>query len=132
MNKVEGKIKTIQVQAKLSLLTVEVDTILIEVVVIDTPETSTYLKVGCPIQLMFKEIEVIIGKGNERSNSLENKINGTLKSIQHGDLFSKIIVATAIGELTSIISFHMAIELELKPEDKIIAMIKSTDIMLSA
>ena len=42
MNKVEGKIKTIQVQAKLSLLTVEVDTILIEVVVIDAGNLNLF------------------------------------------------------------------------------------------
>lgn len=131
MNILKGEIASLKVQGALSLVMVAVSSVRLSTIVIDTPETVSYLRVGNTVKVIFKETEVIIGKGTSRNISLQNKLAGTIRSVESGEILSKLVLDTVAGEITSIITANAVSQLELKEGTAVTAMIKTNEIMLS-
>lgn len=131
MNLIQGKISSIKINGQISLVRLKVNEITLTSIVIDTPETAPYLKVGNAINIIFKETEVIIGKGTTHQISLRNQLVGNIKSIESGKLLSKLVLDTAAGEVTSIITTNAVQQLQLNVGDQATAMIKTNEMMLS-
>ncbi len=132
MNILNGEIESIQVNGSLSLVKVKLGEIRLTSIVIDTPASSTYLKVRNKVKVIFKETEVILGKGENLPISLQNKIVGKVESIESGDLLSKVVLKTSAGLVTSIITTNAVRQLEITKNSQITAMIKTNEMMLSA
>ncbi len=131
MNILNGIIEEITVNGALSLTCIQVGDTRFTVIVIDTPETVSYLKVGNPIHVIFKETEVIIGNGTGHQISLQNKLAGHVHSIESGELLSKIVLETSAGKITSIITTNAVKQLKLKEGNEVTAMIKTNEIMIA-
>lgn len=131
MNTLEGKISEIETLEGISLISIIVNTILFKSIILETPHTADYLKIGNPIRLHFKETEVIIGKGNIDQISLQNQIQGNVSSIEKGKILSKVIVTCEVGTICSIITSNSVERLKLDIGDTVYAMIKTNEIMLS-
>jgi molybdopterin-binding protein len=131
MNNLKGNIASITVQEKMSLVKVKSGQVLFTVIVIDTPESASYLKEGNTVNLIFKETEVIIGKGTAFAISLQNRIVGKLKFIRSGALLSKLVVDTELGEIASIITSNAVNDLGLLVGDEVTVMVKTSEMMLS-
>ncbi len=131
MNILKGEIASLKVQGALSLVMVAVSSVRLSTIVIDTPETVSYLRVGNTVKVIFKETEVIIGKGTSHNISLQNKLAGTIRSVESGEILSKLVLDTVAGEITSIITANAVSQLELKEGTAVTAMIKTNEIMLS-
>ncbi|MFT6783547.1 MAG: molybdate transport system regulatory protein [Saprospiraceae bacterium] len=132
MNTLTGKRIEVKVEDHLSPVKVDVSGVLFSTIVIDTPASSGYLQVDNMVQVIFKETEVIIGRGSDHQVSLRNQVNGAISEIDQGVLLSKVVVSTDIGPITSIITSGAIINLNLKLGDKVAAMIKTNEIMLSS
>jgi len=109
---------------------VEVSNIMITSIVIETPETAGYLKVGTPIKVMFKETEVIIGKIS-KDISLQNRIPVKVGHIKKGQLLSQLDLQFGNHTISSIITSNAVNQLQLAVGTDAIAMIKTNEIMLS-
>ncbi len=132
MNSLKGHIKEVQVNGSLSLVTVALsDETLFKVVIIETPETASYLSAGHLVKVLFKETEVVIGKDITHLISLQNQIKGKIKRIERGLLLSNIVINTSAGDISSIITTNAVDQLSLKEELRVCAMIKTNEIMLS-
>jgi molybdopterin-binding protein len=90
MNTLPGKITDISVSGSLSMAHVDVAGNLFSAIVIDTPETASYLASGKEISVVFKETEVIIGTGKEYAVSLQNRLQGKIIEIESGDLLAAL------------------------------------------
>jgi molybdate transport system regulatory protein len=132
VNILNGEIIAIKVSGNLSLVTVDVKGILFKTIVIETPETASYLKTGNRINAIFKETEVVIGKGQEHAISLQNKLPATIVDIENGVLLSKLTLDTLAGKISAVITSDAAEKLKLQAGEEITAMIKTNEIMLSA
>ena len=132
MNILNGEIESVQVNGSLSLVKIKLGEVRLTSIVIDTPESSSYLKVQNKVKVIFKETEVILGHGENLPISLQNKIIGTVDSIESGALLSKVIIKTPIGFITSIITSNAVRQLEIKQGAQVTAMIKTNEMMLSA
>jgi len=99
-------------------------------IVIETPATANYLKLGAPVKVMFKETEVIIGKSGA-DISLQNQIPVKVVAIEQGQLLSQLNLQYQEYHLCSIITTNAVKKLQLKPGVEVIAMIKTNEIMLS-
>ncbi len=133
MNILHGIINEVVTSDHLSLVRVDIDTSLLSAIVIDTPESCDYLKKGHAVQVIFKETEVVIGKGADHKNiSLRNKLTGTIGSIEKGDLLSKISIITNVGPVVSIITTASVEQLRLSKGDVVTGMIKTNEVMLSS
>lgn len=132
MNSFDGHIVKIEVCDDLSLVSVWVsEEINLHTIVVETPDTADYLRMDNPVKVLFKETEVILGKGNNIPVSLQNRIPGTVKRIEKGTLISRVVVRTQVGEITSIISTRGIDRLRLTENDSVVALIKLNEIMLS-
>ncbi|WP_109851156.1 molybdopterin-binding protein [Aquimarina sp. AU58] len=131
MNVLQGEIMSIKTNGSLSLVTVHVGTINFNTIIIETPDTASYLKQGNHIKMIFKETEVIVGKGVEHSLSIQNKAIGEIINIKKGTLLSTLTIDSTVGHLTAIITSDAVDQLQLEIGEKITAMIKTTEIMLS-
>jgi len=131
MNLLSGEIENLRVKSSLTLVNLKVGQTRLTTIVIDTPETAPYLRIGNSVTVIFKETEVIIGKGTEHHISLQNKLVGTIQSIESGDLLSRLAMDTDAGKVVSVITTNAVNELQLKPGTQITAMIKTNEIMLT-
>jgi len=132
MNSLSGKISDIRVSGNLSIVSIDIDQkVTLKSIIIENPVTSPYLKNGHQINVLFKETEVVIGKNEKHAISLQNRITGKVKNIERGELISKVIVKTEVGEIVAIISSNAVMQLELQIGSEVIAMVKLNETMLS-
>lgn len=132
MNIINGEIASIKTSGSLSVVEVTVGENKFKTIVIDTPDTVEYLKIGNMVKLLFKETEVAIGIGDMSNISLQNKIAGVITKLELGDLQSKITLKTEIGSIKSIITSDAAQQLNLKEGIVANALIKTNEVMLTA
>tara|TARA_R110000765_G_scaffold243995_1_gene346341 strand:+ start:29 stop:427 length:399 start_codon:yes stop_codon:yes gene_type:complete len=131
MNILTGKITNLEVNGSLSLVSCLVNDLLFKAIVIETPETAAYLKKENSIKLLFKETEVIMATGDTSNISLQNKITGTVISIEKGKLLSQIVINSAVGTITSVITSGAVEQLNIQVGNQVTAMIKTNEILLS-
>ena len=131
MNILKGTIEKVISNGSLTLVYTLVNNMRISAIVIDTLETAPYLFKGNSITVVFKETEVIIGKGINHQISMQNRFVGAIKSIKSNNLLSKLVIDTTAGKITSIITTNAVKQLDLKEGDEVTAMIKTNEILLS-
>ena len=131
MNIIHGIVSDLHTEQNLSLVSVTTQDIVLTAVVIDTPQTSPYLRLKQPVKVLFKETEVIISKAANPDISLRNQVSGKINAIQSGEILSKVTLNTHIGNIISIITTKVVNSLQLKIGDKATVMIKTNEVMLS-
>ncbi len=132
MNKIKGTITHIEVSQSLSLVRINVRGLSLNTIVIDTPETAAYLKVGNQIEAIFKATEVAIAINHHQLQiSMQNKLEGTVQAIEHGQLLSREVVNTQAGAVTSVITTNAVQQLGLTEGLKVVALVKTNEVMLS-
>ena len=130
MNQLSGKIENIETKNSLSFVSIKVGTATLFAIVMQTLHNSSHLKIGNPIQVIFKATEVIISTGLVDHISLQNRLAGKIYTIESGLLMSRLLLKTEIGMLISVIPTISVNRLELKVDSEITAMIKSNNLML--
>jgi len=131
MNILTGQITALEVNGNLTLVTAKVDNVVFKSIVIETPQSASYLEVGREIKLLFKETEVIIASGTISNISLQNRITGSVSQIEKGTLLSRLTVRTPVGDIVSIITTKSVEQLKIIKGAKVTAMIKTNEITLS-
>ncbi len=131
MNVLNGKITAIETSGSLSIIEIQIGAFFFKTILIETPNSASYLKEENQVKVIFKETEVVIGKGTKHMVSLQNKITGTIDGIEKGALLSKLCIKTSVGIIISIITANSVQKLDLKLGETVTAMIKTNEIMLS-
>ena len=131
MNILKGTIEKLTISGSLTLIGIKVGTIDMSAIVIDTPKTALYLKIGNTITVVFTETEVIIGKGNTDEISLRNKFKGTIEILESKELLSKLTINTNVGKISSIITTNAVKQLKLELGTTVTAMVKTNEILIS-
>ena len=130
MNRLSGKIENIETKNSLSFVSIKVGTATLFAIVMQTLHNSPHLKIGNPIQVIFKATEVIISTGLVDHISLQNRLACKIYTIESGLLMSRLLLKTEIGMLISVIPTISVNRLELKVDSEITAMIKSNNLIL--
>jgi molybdopterin-binding protein len=131
MNSIKGKIKSVSYKGSLSFVKVEKNNVYLSAIILTSKSSRSHLEIGNNINVIFKESEVIMGIGDVSGISLQNKIPGTIMTIDSNELMSKVTLDTAIGKVRSIITSNAVKQLGLREGVKAIAMIKTNEMMLS-
>jgi molybdopterin-binding protein len=133
MNKYQGHIVKVESSGALSMISVALsDGVEVSAIVIETPESASYLKEGGPISVLFKETEVILSNGNVAQIGIKNRVPGEVQKIEADVLLSKVTLQTPMGELEVIIASTELKSLGLLPGDPVTALIKINEVMLMA
>lgn len=131
MNILKGNISSIKVNGDLSIVKVDIGKTIFSTILIDTPDTASYLKLENEVSVIFKETEVILGVGDMSGISLRNKLVGKVISIESDRLLSKVTINTDLGPITSIITSNAVTQLKIVIGLEVSAMIKTNELMLS-
>ncbi|HEY4060714.1 MAG TPA: TOBE domain-containing protein [Puia sp.] len=131
MNVVYGEIIDVASETDLSLVRVLAHGQTFHAIVIDTPATSPYLKKGHPVQLLFKETEVIIARQGPLQISVRNQVPCRIERITAGKLLCELALGWSGIPLRSIITRTACEALDLKVDDPVIALIKTNEVSLS-
>ena len=62
------------------------------------------------------------------SSSIRNRLPGTIERIVSDKVVSEIVIRTAAGEVTSVITTSSVQRLNLKEGDQVLAIIKATEV----
>jgi len=62
------------------------------------------------------------------STSIRNRLAGTITNIVSGGVVSEVVIRTAAGEVTSIITTGSVKRMNLKQGDNVFAIIKATEV----
>lgn len=131
MNELQGHIAWVETNGNLSLVGIELlPGLFLKSIVIDTPQTTSYLQKGLQVLAVFKETEVVIGVGEQLQISLQNQIPVKISQIEKGKLLSKLSLESDAGNLSSIISTAAVDNLNLQMGDSVFAMVKLNEVML--
>ena len=135
MNLLKGFIAEMETADELSLVKVKVHEQLFSSIVIDTPQSNAWLQKGNAVKLLFKETEVMIAKTFPLAISVQNKIECTVSRIKKGKLLCELelaITADPAATIRSIITRNACEQLQLQEQDRVIALIKTNEVSLSA
>ena len=131
MNILKGNITNIQGSESLSLVKIAVGNAIFTAIIIDTPESDSYFKIGKKVNVYFKETEVIIAKNEPLNISIQNKILCKIETIRTGEILSELHLSFGEMTLKSIITTNAVKTLNLKNEDVVLALIKTNEVSLS-
>lgn len=130
MNRIKGTITAIETDEGISLVTVEAAGQLFSSVVIDTPQTAPYLRVGNAVFLVFKEAEMAIGKDLSGSLSTRNRFTATISAIEESSVLAKITLDFNGQQLVSMITTASSRRLKLQVGDRVEGLVKTTEMSL--
>jgi len=131
MNSLKGEIEHIDVSGNLTLVGIKVGECHFKSILVETPDTVSYLHIGNKVDVLFKETEVILGKGENLQISLRNKMLATITQIERGKLLAKVIMDTNAGKVISIITTNAVENLSLKKGTQVMAMVKTNEILIT-
>src|SRR5680860_1297757 len=90
MNILSGNITGIQGSESISLVKIAVENTIFTSIIIDTPESNAYFKIGNAVKIYFKETEVIIAKNAPLNISIQNRIPCNIISMKLGEILTEL------------------------------------------
>ncbi|MCX7759897.1 MAG: TOBE domain-containing protein [Hydrogenothermaceae bacterium] len=130
MNKIKGYIKSVLSEKYISMVDVNVKSILIRLLLLETPENVNYLKEGVEVSLIFNPSAVKISKDKPESISITNVLEGYILTIKKGKILSEITVDFKGDTIKSYITNLSSERMLLEVGEKVYLLIDATDIML--
>ena len=130
MNKLDAKIVAIETSDHIALIDLLVEGDTFTCVVIETPETAGYLRIGNGVSILFKETEVSIAKNLSGQISLRNQIHAAIRQIEKGRVLTKITLDYKGAAIGSVITTRSANQLGLKTGDVVIGLIKANEVSI--
>lgn len=130
MNRLPATISGIETSRQISLVDLTVGEDLFSCVIIETPETASYLRIGNTVTLLFKETEVSIAKDWQGQISLRNRMAAEVRRIDSGGVLSRIVLDYRGKEIISIITTRSVRKLGLKIGDSVTAMVKANEVSI--
>lgn len=131
MNILKGNITNIKGSESLSLVKIAVGSTTFTAIIIDTPESEDYFKIGNSVNVYFKETEVIIAKNEPLNISIQNKIICKIDSMKQGEILTELHLSFGEFNIKSIITSNAVKTLNLKNDDFVLALIKTNEVSLS-
>jgi molybdate transport system regulatory protein len=127
MNRIKGHIINLSSFEDLTLLEIEVLNTTIKSIIIN----DNNFTIGTIVEVLFKETELIISKNDTNLISLQNQFDCVVISIKTGKLLSQITLKYYNIELNSIITSYTIDKLNLVIGDRVVALVKTNEIMVS-
>jgi len=130
MNRLRGTISAIESSDHLSLVDVEVAGDTFTAIVMETPDSEPYLRVACPVEVLFKETEVSLAKNLSGAISLRNRMDATVRAIRKGKLLSEVQMDYKGMVVVSVITTRSVERLGLVEGDAVEALVKANEVTL--
>lgn len=93
-------------------------------------ELNLSLEIGSRVLLGIKATTVSVAKEKNTMLSISNQIPVRIENINNGELLSSIKLSFSDTIIESIITKKSALHMDLKPQDKLIALVKASDLSI--
>jgi len=93
-------------------------------------ELNDKIEVDTKVKLIVKPFNIAIAKNFIGEISYSNKLDTTIKSIENGQILSSIKLSFFDATLESIITLNSSQRMDLKADDKVIALIKANELSI--
>lgn len=130
MNRLNGIISQVEHNDTMSLVDVMVETMTFSAILLETPATAVYLRVGAPVTLLFKETEVSLAKNLQGELSLRNRFMATVSHIDQGEILTAVTLNCMAKKLVSVITSRAIKRLQLSVGETVEALIKANEVAL--
>lgn len=130
MNVLRGVVQALAPSGNLTLVGVDVCDVAFAAIVIGNPETMDYLQIGGPVEVLFNESEVSLGKNIGGHFSQNNQIDCAVIDLTKGEIFTRVGLMFHGQHITSLITSASANRLTLQTGDRVTALIKSNEVFL--
>lgn len=130
MNKLKGKIVSIESSDNMSIIRVDVNGDVLSSIVLEGKKGPTHYKIKDPVTLLFKETEVGIAKDLTGMISLRNRFKSMITKIEKGPILAKITLNYNDRTIESVISAQSAIEMKLKIGEEVEWLVKTNEVTL--
>ncbi|MBS1214434.1 MAG: hypothetical protein H6R26_3051 [Proteobacteria bacterium] len=130
MNQLPAHIVAIATQGAISLVDADVAGDTLTSIMVETPESAPYLRVGGEVLLLFKETEVSLAKNLSGLLSLRNRLKARVKALTVGELLAEVELDYRGHTVVSVITRRAVERLQLAVGDEVEALIKANELLL--
>jgi molybdate transport system regulatory protein len=130
MNQLTGTIAAIESSSEISIVEVDVAGDLFSAIVLETPQSTTYLRSGQPITVLFKETEVALARDLSGLISIRNLFQGRIIKITPHAILTTVTMDYKNQAITSVISTKSARRLDLKEGQNVQWLVKTNEVSL--
>jgi len=132
MNQLKGIITEIKSCEGLSLIKVKTtNNVVFSSMMLTEAKAVDWLAEGKRVNLLFKEIEVMISKDADLSISVQNRIPCVVGSVKTGEILAQVELLFNETSISSIVTANACRQLDLKVNDGVTALVKTNEISLS-
>jgi len=126
MNKLEAKVTSIDSLENLTIVQFKFNETTLSMMSLGLSN----IKIGSKVFLNVNSSHIAIAKNLKGEISLSNQFECTIQKLTKGELLSSLILNYQGSILTSIITTNSLIRMNLRQNDKIIALIKASDLSI--
>jgi len=130
LNRLVATIESVKSSENLSQVSAKCGDVLFGCVVLETSDSTPYLKHGEMIELLFKETEVAIAVGLQGEISMSNQIPATIELIEKHPVLTILHLRHEAFQIKSIITTASAERLKLREGSTVTALIKANEISI--
>lgn len=131
MNKLSGVIKNITIDGAFQLVELRAQELRLCAINTEVDPGKSYLKEGDGVIIFFKETAMSISKNLSGEISIQNHFPCLVKSIETGQVLSKVQLAFKQQPLFSVITTASVKRMRLTPGDPVLGLVKTTDLHFS-
>lgn len=131
MNKLPGKITSIETEGSIALIEVAVGELRLSASLLGAAEEFLSWELNQEVDLIFNEMEVAIAKNLSGQISLRNRLQGKIVGLEIGKVLARVVFMVDHAHLISaVITSRSALKLELRLGDEIEGLVKSNEMNL--
>ncbi len=129
MNRLTGRITSIDVTPSVCRVTVVVGADRFDALIIQSDDSHTY-HIDQGIDLAFKPTDVILSQSNAPSPTITNAHAATIRSITHGEILSKVELSYQQQTVYGIVDTNALQLMSIQPNETVQWLIPANHIML--
>lgn len=131
MNKLPGKITSIETEGSIALIEVAVGELRLSASLLGAAEEFLAWELNQDVDLIFNEMEVAIAKNLSGQISLRNRLQGKIIGLEIGRVLARVVFMVDHAYIISaVITSRSALKLELRLGDEIEGLVKSNEMNL--
>lgn len=131
MNKLTGKITSIETEGSIALIEVAVGELRLSASLLGTSEEFASWELNQEVDLVFNEMEVAIAKNLSGLISLRNRLQGKIVSLEFGKVLTRVVLIVAnLHLISAVITSRSAHKLQLCLGDEVEGLVKSNEMSL--
>jgi molybdate transport system regulatory protein len=130
MNRLPGRVSAVEVFGSIALVEVAVGAHRFSATLLGAGDEVTAWSVDMPVALLFKETEVALAKNLSGLISLRNRIPAIVRSVERGQVLTKVGLDIDGYPLTSVITTKSSHLLQLAVGDEVEGLVKANEMSI--